>query len=139
MTNRASQSIRAGIIIGLFVAISLQVESMVRLKYNDSEHQSYPIVDTTMHIDAKKVVVCIGCARFPMARMVVTAKKKRLVNDEASSITGKVWLQAPDAPKTPIRATLVKAFNWVGKSRRNDVRTQRRSTFQFEFPSLQQL
>ena len=37
-------------------------------------------MDTTMHIDEKNVRECKGCARFPMARIVVSDKKS-LVND----------------------------------------------------------
>ena len=33
-------------------------------------------MDTTMHIDEKNVRECKGCARFPMARIVVSAKKR---------------------------------------------------------------
>lgn len=49
MTNRASQSIRVEMTIGLFVAI-------------------IPTIDATMHINEKDVIECKACARFPMAR-----------------------------------------------------------------------
>ena len=42
-----------------------------------------------MHVDEKNVKECKGCARFPMARIVVSAKKS-LVDD--FSITGKILL-----------------------------------------------
>ena len=45
--------------------------------YKNYAQQAYPTIDTTTHIDEKNVTECIGCARFPIARIVVSAKKKR--------------------------------------------------------------
>jgi hypothetical protein len=92
MNNRASQSIRAGTTTGVFVAIILRcsdIESLENSGYNNNEQQAYPTIDTTMHIDEKNVIECKGCARFPMARIVVSAKKS-LVN--APGTTGKILL-----------------------------------------------
>lgn len=44
------------------------------------------------------------CIRFPMAQIVVSAKKKSLV--DVPVITGKFYLQLPEVPKPPIK-TLV--------------------------------
>ena len=90
MNNKASQSIRVGTITGVFVAIILKCNDVVNPGDKDNGKQTYPIIDTTTHIDEKKVTECIGCARFPMARIVVSAKKKSLVNDPG--VTGKILL-----------------------------------------------
>ena len=93
MNNRASQSIRVGITTGVFVAIILEcndVASLVNSRYKYNEQQAYPTIDTTMHMDEKNVRECKGCARFPMARIVVSNPKKSLVND--LGITGKILL-----------------------------------------------
>ena len=79
MNKRTSQSIRVGTTTGVFVAIILKcndVESLVNPGYKNNEQQAYPTKDTTMHIDEKNVIECKGCARFPMARIVVSAKKR---------------------------------------------------------------
>ena len=85
MNNRASQSIRLGTTTEVFVAIILKcndVGSLVNTGYKNNEQQAYATIDTTVHIDEKNVKECKGCARFPMARIVVTAppppqKKKK--------------------------------------------------------------
>ena len=57
-----------------------------------------------MHVDEKNVRECNGCARSPIARIIVSAKKKNLVNDPVSQ--KKKYLQDPEAAKTPIKAIL---------------------------------
>ena len=44
--------------------------------YENNEQQTYATIDTMVHINEKKVKECKGCARFPMARIVASAKKK---------------------------------------------------------------
>jgi hypothetical protein len=110
MNNRASQSIRVGTTTGVFVAIILEcndVASLVNPGYKNNEQQAYPTIDTTMDIDEKNVRLCKACARFPMARIVVSTKNS-LVND--FGITKKKYLHAPEAPKTPIKAILKSIF-----------------------------
>ena len=62
-------------------------------------------MDTTMHIDEKNVKECKGCARFPMARIVVSDKELG-----EWSCYHRIYLQAPEAPKTPIKAILQSIF-----------------------------
>ena len=84
MNNRASQSIRLGTTTGVFVVIILTCNGVgwvVNPGYKSNEQQAYPTIDTKVHIDEKDVRECKGCARFPMARIVVSSKKKSLVND----------------------------------------------------------
>jgi hypothetical protein len=90
--NRASQSIRVGTTTGVFVAIILKyndVASLVNPGYDNNEKQAYPTIDTTKHIDDKNVRECKGCARFPMARIVVSAKKELVIDPD---ITRKILL-----------------------------------------------
>jgi hypothetical protein len=111
MNNRASQSIRVGTTTGVFVAIILKcndVTSLVNPGYKNNEQQAYPTIDTTMHIAEKKVRECKGCARFPMARIVVSTKKTARLMISVS--LKRFYLQAPEAPKTPIKAILESIF-----------------------------
>ena len=72
--------------------------------WTPNEQQAYPTIDTTMHIDEKEFIECKGCARFPMARIVVSAKKRTWL---VISVSPEIfYLQAPEAPKTPIKAIL---------------------------------
>ena len=79
MNNIVSQSIRVGTTTGVLVAIILKCNdggSLVNPGYKNYEQQAYPTIDATMHIDAKKVIECKGCIRFPIARIVVSAKEE---------------------------------------------------------------
>jgi hypothetical protein len=62
---------------------------MLHHGYDNNEQQAYPAIDTTQHIDDKNVRECKGCARFPMARIVVSAKKELVIDPD---ITRKILL-----------------------------------------------
>ena len=77
-SDRLSQSILVETTTGVLVAIILKsniLDHFVRPKFNGDE-QAYPTIDTMVDINEKNVWECKGCARFPMARIVVTSEKK---------------------------------------------------------------
>ena len=61
-----------------------------------------------MHIDEKNVGECKGCVRFPMARIIVTAKKSSVMIHVSQE---RLYLRAPEPPKTPNKATLESDFS----------------------------
>ena len=84
---RAIHSIRVGITTVVFVTSILKcsdVGSLVNPGYKYNEQQAYPTRDVTKHIDEKKFIICKGCARFPIARIVVSASAKE-----------RAWLRIP--------------------------------------------
>ena len=73
---------------------------------------AYPTVDTTTDMSEKKVIECIGCARIPIARMVVSKKKRVYLMITYLPHEG-LHVQAPDCPTTPMRATLESIFEFL--------------------------
>lgn len=72
------------------------------LRVNMSAGGTYATVDTMMHWEEKETRLWRGCARLPIARIVVSESFELMV----ARVSGKGDVQAPIAPRTPIKATL---------------------------------
>lgn len=77
---------------------------------------AHAMVETTTHSVEKETRLLRACARFPIARMVVSAAEEKEKNNDVHVLNrySRVKpLHAPVAPNTPMRATLDTIPIWV--------------------------